>query len=306
MAHFFYLTPEILLPFSPLTSQEFELIRRKAGASWQSETRWSASSPTTYAGSYRRKDLEGPTDRRFSAEAVQHWPECPQISSPNSSACTLTLCRAGPQDTAGFGGLLPHLPSSCNKPMGVGHRVTHQILWGDFSPVPPNHGKSYVRSKKPAYENPMKHSQRRTAFPRRVRIFALVTSSGTPGWCRWCACRGGRKGGGVCAFGVGMRGIPNSQLRDPQACLRSGLPSSPVNTSCPELPSCFRNKPQRGVGFPLVLSKFSPAMCVFAGSASCEKGIKFSDRPPFWGPTQAPHIACRRCLWCGLPWFCLA
>ncbi|XP_036914346.1 uncharacterized protein C4orf51 homolog isoform X2 [Sturnira hondurensis] len=170
MAHFFYLTPEILLPFSPLTSQEFELIRRKAGASWQSETRWSASSPTTYAGSYRRKDLEGPTDRRFSAEAVQHWPECPQISSPNSSACTLTLCRAGPQDTAGFGGLLPHLPSSCNKPMGVGHRVTHQILWGDFSPVPPNHGKSYVRSKKPAYENPMKHSQRRTAFPRRPPV----------------------------------------------------------------------------------------------------------------------------------------
>ncbi|XP_053514395.1 uncharacterized protein C4orf51 homolog [Artibeus jamaicensis] len=170
MSHFFYLTPEIPLPFSPLTSQEFELIRRKAGASWQSETRWSASSPTTYTGSYRRKALEEPAGSRFASEAAQHWPECPQISSPNGSACTPTLCRAGPQDTAGLRGLTPHLTSSGNKSLDVRHRVAHQILWGDFSPVPPNHGRSHGRTKKPAYENPMKPSRQRTAFPRRPPV----------------------------------------------------------------------------------------------------------------------------------------
>lgn len=77
MSHF-YLTPQIALPFSPLTSQEFDLIRRKAGASWQKETRWSDSSVTTYTGSYRKKQLDESTSSRFSFKAGQHQPECNQ------------------------------------------------------------------------------------------------------------------------------------------------------------------------------------------------------------------------------------
>ncbi|KAB0405518.1 hypothetical protein E2I00_002671 [Balaenoptera physalus] len=92
MSHFFYLTPQILLPFSPLTSQEFDLIRLKAGASWQNETRWSDSSVTTYAGSYRKKQLDDSTCRRL--KAGQHWPECNQMSLPNCFAR-----RAGLQET---------------------------------------------------------------------------------------------------------------------------------------------------------------------------------------------------------------
>nr|XP_031318118.1 uncharacterized protein C4orf51 homolog [Camelus dromedarius] len=79
MSHFFYLTPQILLPFSPLTSQEFDLIRRKAGASWQNETRWSNSSVTTYTGSYRKKQLDDYPCSRLSLKAGQHWPECNQV-----------------------------------------------------------------------------------------------------------------------------------------------------------------------------------------------------------------------------------
>ncbi|XP_053756679.1 uncharacterized protein C4orf51 homolog [Panthera pardus] len=78
MSHFFYLTPQIILPFSPLTSQEFDLIRRMAGISWQNEARWSHSSVTTYAGSYRKKQLDESTRSRFSLKAGQHWPECNQ------------------------------------------------------------------------------------------------------------------------------------------------------------------------------------------------------------------------------------
>ncbi|XP_054451866.1 uncharacterized protein C4orf51 homolog [Pteronotus mesoamericanus] len=167
MSHFFYLTPQILLPFSPLTSQEFDLIRRKAGASWQNEARWSAASLTTYAGSYRRKELEEPAGRRPSSEAGQPRPERPQMSSPNGSAFTPSLCRAGPQDTAGARGLFPPLTSSFKQSLDVKHRVAHQILWGNFLPAPPSYERSYVRTKKPAFENLMKYNQRRAVFLRR-------------------------------------------------------------------------------------------------------------------------------------------
>ncbi|KAL6086064.1 hypothetical protein STEG23_038339 [Scotinomys teguina] len=64
MSHFFYLVPEVLLPFSPLPSKEFELIRRKARDLWRDEARWTASSVTTYSGSYRQKQLDEATCNR--------------------------------------------------------------------------------------------------------------------------------------------------------------------------------------------------------------------------------------------------
>ncbi|XP_028007126.2 uncharacterized protein C4orf51 homolog [Eptesicus fuscus] len=179
MSHFLYLTPQILLPFSPLTSQEFDLIRRKAGASWQNERRWSDSSLTTYKGSYRRKELDKSTSGQFCLEAGKQRPECRQMSSPKASAYGPALCRADPQDTAGGKGLFPHITSSFKNPPDVKHRVAHQILFRDLSPVLPNYEKSYVRTKKPAPENLVKANQRRTDFllrcPRQPR-----TSSSKP------------------------------------------------------------------------------------------------------------------------------
>ncbi|XP_014393999.1 PREDICTED: uncharacterized protein C4orf51 homolog [Myotis brandtii] len=166
MSHFLYLTPQILLPFSPLTSQEFDLIRRKAGASWQNETRWSDSSLTTYAGSFRRKELDKSTSSQFCLEAGKQRPESRQMSLPRASAHGPTLCRAGPQDTAGGKGRFPHITSSFKKPLDVKHRVAHQILFRDLSSVTPNYEKPYVRMKKPASENLVKANQRRTVFLR--------------------------------------------------------------------------------------------------------------------------------------------
>ncbi|XP_059780322.1 uncharacterized protein C4orf51 homolog [Balaenoptera ricei] len=116
MSHFFYLTPQILLPFSPLTSQEFDLIRLKAGASWQNETRWSDSSVTTYAGSYRKKQLDDSTCGQL--QAGQHWPECNQMSLPNCFAR-----RAGLQETTDVKGLFPHITSSFKNSFDVKHGV---------------------------------------------------------------------------------------------------------------------------------------------------------------------------------------
>ncbi|XP_035887744.1 uncharacterized protein C4orf51 homolog [Phyllostomus discolor] len=75
-------------------------------------------------------------------------------------------------------GLLPHLTSPCSKSLDVRHRVAHQVLWGDFSPVPPSHGKSYVRMKRPAFENPMKYGRQRTVILRRPPVPCNSASKG--------------------------------------------------------------------------------------------------------------------------------
>nr|KAF6400507.1 hypothetical protein HJG63_001880 [Rousettus aegyptiacus] len=166
MSRFFYLTPEILLPFRPLTSEEFDQIRHKAGASWQKEARWSDSSVTTYAGSYRKKQLDESTCSRF--KAGEFWPECHQLSWPDSSACGPALRRTGPQDAPDDKGLFPHITSSFKRSLDVKHRVAHQILSGDFIPAPPNYEKSYVRIEKPAFERLMSRNRRRTDYLRRL------------------------------------------------------------------------------------------------------------------------------------------
>ncbi|MEJ1286157.1 hypothetical protein NN561_017161 [Cricetulus griseus] len=66
---------KVVDPFSkkdcPLTSKEFEMIRRKARELWQEETQWSASSVTTYSGSYRQKQLDEATCNRLAQRAGQ-------------------------------------------------------------------------------------------------------------------------------------------------------------------------------------------------------------------------------------------
>ncbi|XP_042791318.1 uncharacterized protein C4orf51 homolog isoform X1 [Panthera leo] len=152
------------IQMSPLTSQEFDLIRRMAGISWQNEARWSHSSVTTYAGSYRKKQLDESTRSRFSLKAGQHWPECNQVSSPHGSAFSPRLCRTGSPESTDAKGLLPHMTSSFKNSHDVKHSVAHQILCGDFSPAPPNYEKSGMRIKKPASKNLMSYNRLKKDF----------------------------------------------------------------------------------------------------------------------------------------------
>ncbi|XP_032188318.1 uncharacterized protein C4orf51 homolog isoform X3 [Mustela erminea] len=163
MWHFFYLTPQIVLPFSPLSSREFDLIRREAGASWQKETRWSDSSITTYTGSYRKKQLDESASSRFSFKAGRHRPECNQISSPNSAFST-TVCRTGSRETTDAKRLFPQITSSFKNAPDVKHSVVHQVLFGDFSTARPNYEKSCMRIKKPVSKNLINYNQLRKDF----------------------------------------------------------------------------------------------------------------------------------------------
>uniref|UniRef100_A0A8C9PKG0 Chromosome 4 open reading frame 51 n=1 Tax=Spermophilus dauricus TaxID=99837 RepID=A0A8C9PKG0_SPEDA len=166
MSHFLYLTPQILLPFSPLTSQEFEEIRCKVGASWQNETRWSNSCMTTYEGSYRKKQLdEFPVSR-------QHEPQRPQMVMLKDTAYDLPPCQAGPQETADVIGLFPNITGPLKNSLNIKHRVAHQVwgFGGDLSRAPPNSRnicKSHCVKPKKVYFDILEHCNRgRKNFPK--------------------------------------------------------------------------------------------------------------------------------------------
>ncbi|XP_062963555.1 LOW QUALITY PROTEIN: uncharacterized protein C4orf51 homolog [Cynocephalus volans] len=165
MSHF-YLTPQILRPFSPLTSQESDLIRHKAGASWRKETQWSDSSVRTYSGCYRKKQLDESTCSWFSFRAGQHEPGYKQMSLPNSSAFNSLLYQAGsPETTDVKGKLFPDITRPLEKSLDVKHGVAHQIwCFDDFSRAPPNYKKSCVRPKKQALETLINYSRRGKNF----------------------------------------------------------------------------------------------------------------------------------------------
>uniref|UniRef100_A0A8C2M846 RIKEN cDNA 1700011L22 gene n=2 Tax=Cricetulus griseus TaxID=10029 RepID=A0A8C2M846_CRIGR len=164
MSHFFYLAPEILLPFSPLTSKEFEMIRRKARELWQEETQWSASSVTTYSGSYRQKQLDEATCNRLAQRAGQQQFEYKQTPLLGSSASITLPGQAGSQEAAdGKGGLPDIARHSPGTQLNVKHKVAHQI-WGSESPCPtlPCHRtfRKCVKPPKPGLELLMNYRSR--------------------------------------------------------------------------------------------------------------------------------------------------
>ncbi|XP_040590788.1 uncharacterized protein C4orf51 homolog [Mesocricetus auratus] len=133
MSHFFYLAPEILLPFSPLTSKEFEVIRRKARELWEDESQWSASSVTTYSGSYRQKQLDEAPSIRLAQRAGQRPYEYKQTPLLGSSAYGTLPGQDGSQEAADGKGLPDIARSSPGAQLTVKHKVAHQV-WGSEPP----------------------------------------------------------------------------------------------------------------------------------------------------------------------------
>ncbi|XP_050017537.1 uncharacterized protein C4orf51 homolog [Alexandromys fortis] len=162
MSHYFYLAPEVLVPFSPLTSKEFELIRRKARELWQDETRWSDSSVTTYAGSYRGKQPDEAACHRLAQRAGQQQFEYKPTPLPSRSAYGALPGQAGSQEPADCKGGLPGVPRlSQNTTLHVKHKVAHQI-WGSEAPClsPPDYRTLCMKPPKPAFELLMNYRTR--------------------------------------------------------------------------------------------------------------------------------------------------
>ncbi|XP_072629586.1 uncharacterized protein C4orf51 homolog isoform X5 [Canis lupus baileyi] len=103
------------------------------------------------------------------------------ISSPNSSAFNPIVCRADSRESTDAKGLFPQIMNSFKNSHDVKHSVAHQILFGGFSPAPPNYEKPCMRSKKPASKNLINYHLRKKDFLKTVRIFLLVIQQWIPG-----------------------------------------------------------------------------------------------------------------------------
>ncbi|XP_034378467.1 uncharacterized protein C4orf51 homolog isoform X1 [Arvicanthis niloticus] len=166
MTHFLYLAPEILLPFSPLSSTEFELIRRKSRELWQDERRWSASSVTTYSGSYRKKQLDEATCNRLAQRVGQPQFEYKPTPLPGNSAYNRLPGKAGSQEATDGKGKLPDITSpSQDSSLNIKHKVAHQV-WGSEAPCPSflayrsPRMSPCMRPKKPGFELLMSYRNR--------------------------------------------------------------------------------------------------------------------------------------------------
>ncbi|XP_072629583.1 uncharacterized protein C4orf51 homolog isoform X2 [Canis lupus baileyi] len=124
------------------------------------------------------------------------------ISSPNSSAFNPIVCRADSRESTDAKdmqwteGDTARLTSNLKIHMQLyqqdmanviqderekGKRRAHQILFGGFSPAPPNYEKPCMRSKKPASKNLINYHLRKKDFLKTVRIFLLVIQQWIPG-----------------------------------------------------------------------------------------------------------------------------
>ncbi|XP_077702375.1 uncharacterized protein C4orf51 homolog isoform X8 [Canis aureus] len=92
------------------------------------------------------------------------------ISSPNSSAFNPIVCRADSREST-------DAKESPTSPLSH----AHQILFGGFSPAPPNYEKPCMRSKKPASKNLINYHLRKKDLLKTVRIFLLVIQQWIPG-----------------------------------------------------------------------------------------------------------------------------
>ncbi|EDL92315.1 LOC498933 [Rattus norvegicus] len=166
MSHFLYLAPEIQLPFSPLTSTEFELIRRKARELWQNEARWSTSSVTTYSGSYREKQLDEASCHRLAQRFGQPHFEYKPAPLPGGSAYNALPGQAGSQEAADGKGRLPDITSpSQDSTLNIKHKVAHQS-WSSGTSRPtclayrPRHLSPSSKPKRPGFELLMSYRNR--------------------------------------------------------------------------------------------------------------------------------------------------
>ncbi|XP_051025273.1 uncharacterized protein C4orf51 homolog [Acomys russatus] len=135
MAHYFYLAPEILLPFSPLPSKEFELIRRKARDLWQDESRWSAASVTTYSGSYHKKQLDEATCMRLAQRVGQPQFQYKQTPLPANFAYSTLPYQAGSQEATHGKVVLNQWVTALWGNYMTLHTEAHQI-WGSEALFP--------------------------------------------------------------------------------------------------------------------------------------------------------------------------
>ncbi|XP_038611192.1 uncharacterized protein C4orf51 homolog isoform X2 [Tachyglossus aculeatus] len=176
MSHYYFLTPEVLLPFSPLTTQEFHRIRREAGASWKRETRWSDSCLTTYRAAYWRKALDDTTYLNPSSKTRLYNPHLPKVFLVSKLNRMPGYYNSQLKEAAPNKGQSPDLTRFFEDMVHVKHLVAHQTMFGGVSAKPSICRRSNVKMRSCESEN------LRSGLPKRKTLLNQIRQqSACPG-----------------------------------------------------------------------------------------------------------------------------
>ncbi|XP_074083537.1 uncharacterized protein C4orf51 homolog [Macrotis lagotis] len=141
MADFFFLAPEIVLPFSPLSPEQFNKIRRAAEKSWTNETRWSNSCPTTYKAHYRSKTLDEPPRIQPFSETRLNKPHPNELFLINKIHYLPGYYNSRQPEPEKNKVPYPEITSFFKDSMNIKHRVMHQVINPDKTI--PEHGRDW-------------------------------------------------------------------------------------------------------------------------------------------------------------------
>ncbi|XP_038611191.1 uncharacterized protein C4orf51 homolog isoform X1 [Tachyglossus aculeatus] len=178
MSHYYFLTPEVLLPFSPLTTQEFHRIRREAGASWKRETRWSDSCLTTYRAAYWRKALDDTTYLNPSSKTRLYNPHLPKVFLVSKLNRMPGYYNSQLKEAAPNKGQSPDLTRFFEDMVHVKHLVAHQTMFGGVSAKPSICRRSNVKMRSCESENLRSGLPKRKTLLNQTQVLKRVNVAG--------------------------------------------------------------------------------------------------------------------------------
>ncbi|KAM8968204.1 uncharacterized protein C4orf51 homolog isoform X1 [Sarcophilus harrisii] len=165
MADFFFLAPEIVLPFRPLSSEQFNKIRSAAEKSWKNETQWSERCPTTYGAHYRSKKVDEPPRIHPFNETRLNNPHPHELFLVNKIHYLPGYYNSKAREPERKKAPTPDITSYFKDSLNVKRRVMHQVVTSDI--CLPAHGKNIdMRSRSAIYGSPKILIPRRNVYPR--------------------------------------------------------------------------------------------------------------------------------------------
>ncbi|XP_016278681.2 uncharacterized protein C4orf51 homolog [Monodelphis domestica] len=131
MADFFFLAPEIVLPFSPLNAEHFNKIRMQAEKTWKNEIQWSDNSPTTYRAHFRSKTVDDPPRIQPYSETRLNNPHPHELFLVNKVHYLPGYYNSRPPEHEKPKATCTDITRFFKDSMHVNHRVMHQVVHPD-------------------------------------------------------------------------------------------------------------------------------------------------------------------------------
>ncbi|XP_073197387.1 uncharacterized protein C4orf51 homolog [Lepidochelys kempii] len=128
---YLFLSPELPLPFSPLSPQAFKEIQRHAGEAWRQEAQREANCATTYSAGYGKKELADPTrwSTKPSSPTRINRPHPPEVFMVNQLHYIPGYYNSDKQTASDDKGKCYEYPGYRDDSKYLGQRVVYQNMY---------------------------------------------------------------------------------------------------------------------------------------------------------------------------------